>query len=316
MILALDPKTLSQINPVDFLIVGAQKSGTTTLFETLSKHPRIFIPQLKECKYFSCMAGNYVGPGATGGNKYIKSLEEYQGLFKKAKPGQLCGDVSPDYLYYYQNAVPKILDEINAQVPIIIVLRNPIDRAYSNYLMQVRERREELTFEDALESEAERISAHWVWDWCYVDIGLYAEQVKAYMDNFDRVLVLLFEEDIVTGQATNKILDFLNLESLPQSLSNVHANRSGYPKNWLLHRMTMGVLLDELIVRKVKNVIKMTPLFPGAKRIYGKIREMNLKKVDMAPQTRQMLKEKFQDDVDLLAEYTGLPVYEFWKDFQ
>lgn len=314
--LTLNRKTLSQINPVDFLIVGAQKSGTTTLFETLSKHPRIFIPQRKECKYFSCMAGNYVGPGAIGANKYTKTLEEYQGLFKKAKPGQLCGDISPDYLYYYQNAVPKILDEINAQVPIIIVLRNPIDRAYSNYLMQVRERREELTFEDALESEAERISAHWVWDWCYVDIGLYAEQVKAYMDNFGRVLVLLFEEDIVTGQATNKILDFLNLESLPQSLSNVHANRSGYPKNWLLHRMTMGVLLDELIVRKVKNVLKMTPLFPRAKRIYGKIREMNLKKVDMVPQTRQMLKEKFQDDVDLLAEYTGLPVYEFWKDFQ
>ena len=262
------------------------------------------------------MTGNYVGPGAIGANKYTKSLKEYQGLFKKSKPGQLCGDISPDYLYYYQNAVPKILEEKNAQIPIIIVLRNPIDRAHSNYLMQVRERREELTFEDALESEAERISAHWAWDWSYVDIGLYAEQVKAYMDNFERVLLLLFEQDIVTGQATEKILNFLNTESLPQSLTNVHANRSGYPKNWLLHRMIMRVLKDELIVRKVKNVIKMTPLYPGAKRIYGKIREINLKKVDMAPQTRQMLKEKFQDDVALLAEYTDLPVYKFWTDFR
>ena len=262
------------------------------------------------------MTGNYVGPGAIGANKYTKSLEEYQGLFKKSKPGQLCGDISPDYLYYYQNAVAKILEEKNAQVPIIIVLRNPIDRAYSNYLMQLRERREELTFEDALESEAERISAHWAWDWSYVDIGLYAEQVKAYMDNFERVLLLLFEQDIVTGQATEKILNFLNTESLPQSLTNVHANRSGYPKNWLLHRMIMRVLKDELIVRKVKNVIKTTPLYPGAKRIYRKIREINLKKTDMAPQTRQRLKEKFQDDVALLAEYTDLPVYKFWTDFR
>ena len=227
-----------------------------------------------------------------GANMYTKSLEEYQALFKKANPGQLCGDISPDYLYYYQNAVPKILEEKNAQIPIIIVLRNPIDRAYSHYLNHVRNRMEKLSFEDALNAEEERRAANWSWGWFYIAGGLYAEQVKAYMDNFERILVLLFEEDIVTGQATNKILNFLNIESFPQSLTNVHANRSGYPKNRLLHRMTMRVLMDELIVRKVKNVIKMTSLYPGAKRIYRKIREINLKKVDMAPQTRQVLKEK------------------------
>lgn len=297
-------------------MVGAAKSGTTTLFDTLSKHPRIFIPPGKECRYFSCMTGNHVGPGMIHANRYTKSLEEYQALFKKAKGGQVCGDISNDYLYYYQNAVPKILEEKNAQIPIIIVLRNPIDRAYSNYLNHVRDGWEKLSFEDALNAEEERRAANWSWGWSYIEAGLYAEQVKAYMDNFERVLVLLFEEDIVAGQATNKILDFLNLEPLPQSLTNVHTNRSGYPKNRLLHRMTMGVLMNELIVGKVKNAIKMTPLYPGAKRIYRKIREINLKKVDMAPQTRQMLKGKFQDDVDLLEEYTGLPVRKYWRDFQ
>ena len=173
-----------------------------------------------------------------------------------------------------------------------------------------------MSFEDALEAEEERRAANWAWGWFCIAAGLYAEQVKAYMDNFERVLVLLFEEDIVTGQATNKILEFLNLESLPQSLTNVHANRSGYPKNRLLHRMTMRVLMDELIVRKVKNVIKMTPLYPGAKRIYRKIRETNLKKEDMSPETREVLKEKFQENVALLAEYTQIPVQEFWTDFQ
>ena len=71
-----------------------------------------------------------------------------------------------------------------------------------------------------------------------------------------------------------------------------------------------------MIVRKVKNMIKATPVYAGSKRVYRKIMEANLKKEDMAPQTRQMLKEKFQDDVALLAEYTGLPVYKFWTDFQ
>ena len=307
---------MSQSNPIDFLVVGAAKSGTTTLFETLNKHPEIFIPQRKECRYFSCTLGNFAGPGPQYANNVIQSLEEYQGLFKKAKPDQLRGDMSPDYLYYYQNAVPKILNEINAQIPIIIVLRNPIDRAYSSYLYHVRDGREKLSFEEALNAEEERRAANWAWGWFYVDGGLYAEQVKAYTDNFERVLLLLFEEDIVTGQATEKILNFLNLVSLPEGLGNVHTNSSGYPKNRLLHQVSTRVLTDELIVRKIKNVLKETPLYASSKRIYRKILEANLKKEEMSSKTREMLKEKFQEDVALLAERTKLPVQKFWTDFQ
>ncbi len=258
------------------------------------------------------MPGNFAGPRPIAANDIIRSPDEYRRLFKDAKTGQLCGDISPDYLYYHQKAIPKILGEVNARIPIVVVLRNPIDRAYSNYLMKVRERREQLTFEDALNAEAERISAHWAWGWGYVAVGLYAEQVKAYIDNFERVLLLLFEEDIVTGKATGKILNFLNLTPFPEGPENAHVNISGYPQNHLLH----WLMTDELVVRKIKNAVKATPLYTGAKRLYRKIMEANLKKTDMAPQTRQMLKERFQADVDLLVEYTKLPVKKFWKDFQ
>ena len=239
-------------------------------------------------------------------------MEEYQGLFNKAKSDQFCGDISPDYLYFHQNAVPKILNEMNAEVPIIIVLRNPIDRAYSHYLQHVRDRWENLSFENALNTEEERRAANWAWGWNYVDIGLYAEQVKAYTDSFERVLLLLFEEDIVKGHATEKVLDFLNLDSLPKVPDNVHVNISGNPQNRWLHR----VMTDKIIVIKVKNVIKATPFYAASRRIYRKMLEANLKKEEMAPKTRQMLKEKFQDDVALLAEYTGLPVQKYWTDFQ
>ena len=286
------------------------------MFETLSRHHGIFIPQRKECRYFSCTLGEFAGPGLQYAKNVTRSLEEYQALFEKAKPDQLCGDISPDYLYYYQNAIPKILNEKNAQVPIIIVLRNPIDRAYSSYLYLVRDGREKLSFEDALDAEEERRAANWAWGWFYVEGGLYAEQVKAYTDNFERVLLLLFEEDIITGQAVEKILNFLNLDPLPEGLGNLHMNVSGYPKNHLLYRVTTGVLVDELIVRKIKDVFKMTPFYAASRRVYRKILEANLKKVEMTAETRQRLKEKFQDDVALLAEYTGLPVYKFWKDFR
>ena len=282
------------------------------MFETLSKHPGIFIPQRKECRYFSCTLGEFAGPGPQYANTVIRSLEEYQGLFKKAKPGQIYGDISPDYLYYYQNAVPKILKELNAQVPIIIVLRNPIDRAYSSYLYHLREGWENLSFEDALDAEEERRAANWAWGWSYVDIGLYAKQVKAYTDNFERVLLLLFEEDIVTGQAAEKVLDFINLPSVPEIPADIHANVSGYPQNRWLHR----VMTDEFIVRKIKKAIKATPLYADSKRVYRKILEANLKKEEMAAKTREMLKEKFQGDVALLAEQTNISVQKFWTDFQ
>ena len=297
---------------VNFLVVGAARSGTTTLFESLNQLPQIFIPQRKECRYFSCMSRDFAGPKIVSPDEIIQSLEDYQGLFDKAKFGQLCGDISPDYLYFHQNAIPEILNEMNSEVPIIIVLRNPIDRAYSHYLQHVRDGWENLSFENALNTEEERRAANWAWGWSYVDVGLYAEQVKAYLDNFERVLLLLFEEDIVTGQATSKVLDFLNLEPFQESPDDVHVNVSGYPQNSILHRL----MTDEVVVRKIKNVVKATPLYAWSKRVYRRVMEGNLRKEAMASETRRMLKGKFQDDVALLAEYTGLPVKNFWADFQ
>ena len=297
---------------VDFLIVGAARAGTTTLFELLSRHPGIFIPKRKECRYFSCMPGNSVMPGPPYSMNIIQSREEYRSLFKTAEPGQLRGDISPDYLYFHQNAAPKILNEINAQIPIIIVLRNPIDRAYSHYLHHVSGGRENLAFKDALKAEQERRATNWAWGWNYVDVGLYSGQVKAYAESFGRVLLLLFERDIVMGLAEQKILDFLDLDPESTAAGHFISNISGYPKYRWLHR----VMSDELIVRKVKNVVKATPLYSASKRVYSKLYQANLKKEDMAPETREMLKNEFQKDVDLLTEQTDIPVKKYWTDFQ
>ena len=307
---------MSQNNSVDFLVVGAAKSGTTTLFEALNEHPQIFISHRKECRYFSCVSVEIDGHNSAPPDKRVKSLEEYLGLFKMAKPGQLCGDISLDYLYFHHNAVPKILNEVGPALPIIIVLRNPINRAYSHYFGNLRIGEETMSFEDALVAEEERRANNRNWGLNYVNAGLYAGQVKAYKESFERVLLLLFEEDVVTGRATEKVLRFLDLASFPTS-RDIHANASGRPVNRWLYR----VMMDDLIVRKIKNVTRSTPIhtssrYTGLRRYYQKMMKANLKKEPMSSHARTMLKEKFQDDVALLAEYTGLPVYEFWKDFR
>lgn len=303
------------IAPVDFLIVGTARAGTTTLFEILRRHPDIFVPQRKECRYFSDLSGNFAGPGAYYANAVTPTLEKYTALFKRAGPDQTCGDISPDYLYHYQNAVPKILREAGAQIPIIIVLRNPIDRAYSHYLHRVRDGTEKLSFEDALAAEEERRAANWAPGWFYADRSLYADAVRAYRDNFDRVLVLLFEEDIVTGRAAGKILKFLNLPPHPGGIPAIHVNTAGYPRSRLMHWVIAHVLMDEVIVRKIKNAVERTPFFAESKHIHRKILESNVEKQAMEPGTRKRLKEKFRADVATLAQQTGLPVYQYWTDF-
>lgn len=282
------------------------------MFEILREHPRIFLPRVKEAQYFSSIPENIAGPGPISAQGNPKNFDEYKRLYANVEPGRLSGDISPDYLYHYRNAVPKILDEMNAQVPIIIILRNPVDRTYSNYLHHVRDGLEELGFEDALDAEVERRAANWAWGWNYAAIGLYARQVKAYLDNFDRVLILLFEEDIVTGRAAGKVLNFLDIEPMQTGMDKVHANVSGYPQNHVLHRL----MTDELVVRKIKNLIKATPLYARSKRAYQKMMVANLRKEAMTPGTRLMLKQRFENDVALLEEYTELPVRKFWKDFR
>ena len=305
-------KASRQDHRVDFLIVGAARSGTTSLCNSLSEHPGIFIPQRKECQYFSCMPVDCQGPGNVAPENIITTQTAYRRLFRNAKPTQLCGDVSPDYLYYHQNATPKIIAELGARVPIIIVLRNPIDRAYSNYLLHVRDGWENLSFEEALAQEEQRRATNWNWGWGYVAVSLYAAQVRAYTDNFAQVLLLLFERDILSGRATEKVLNFLNLSADAETPELTAANVSGYPVNRWLHTL----MTDRLIVRKIKNMVRATPLHSRARRWYQGLMAKNLQQQAMAASTRLMLREKFAQDVKQLAEQTGLPLHEYWRDFR
>ena len=75
-----------------------------------------------------------------------------------------------------------------------------------------------MSFEDALDAEGERRSANWTWGWGYVDVGLYAEQVKAYMDNFERVLLILFEQDIGQIRDSRRLYYFFERKSINREI--------------------------------------------------------------------------------------------------
>ena len=107
----------------NFLILGAVKSGTTSLFYYLNQHPDIFIPPRKEGRFFSQMPGNFEGPGADYQNDVIQTIGDYRKLYSGTENVTARGDISNDYLFYYQRSIENIKIYLGEGVKIIIVLR-------------------------------------------------------------------------------------------------------------------------------------------------------------------------------------------------
>jgi hypothetical protein len=175
----------------NFFIVGAAKAGTTSLHAYLSQHPEVFMSTLKEPHYFSIFE---VRPELDNFMTVIRDSHAYQELFLGSEGYKAVGEASPSYLCDAGAAM-----RIRSVIPdakIIISLRNPVQRAYSHYLMEHHAGRETLQFDKALEADQSRGQKGWGVSFQYVELGLYADQVERYLNAFGRtkVLVILFED--------------------------------------------------------------------------------------------------------------------------
>lgn len=168
-----------------FLIVGAMRSGTTSLHHWLRHHPDVFMPAAKELHYFDV--------------HYDRGPSWYHQHFAAAGPHHLVGEATPEYLF-----LPWARQRLSRDVPesrLVVTLRNPVDRAWSHYSMLKARGREDLGFEEALDAEARRLRDPASWSrYGYVQKGHYAEQLEDLFTRHgrDKVLVLLFERDIVS----------------------------------------------------------------------------------------------------------------------
>ena len=174
----------------NFIIAGASRSGTTSIYYYLRQHPEIFMPETKEPYYF---VNEKIG---------VNDLNAYLSLFQFGRGKKAIGEASTAYLTSHESA-GWIKKELG--VPrIIIMLRNPANRAFSLYGWMVMKGYERLTtFEEALMEEDSRYSSHqfresvdYFWDYMYFQSGLYYEQVKRYQEHFgpELVRIHLFED--------------------------------------------------------------------------------------------------------------------------
>lgn len=284
----------------DFLIIGAAKAGTTSLHNYLTSHSSLALSQPKEPKFLSYQSGirKFEGPGDSSVySGIIKSLADYNNLFYEETHNVRKGESSADSLYYFQSVIP-VIKNIIGDPSIIILLRNPVERAFSAYTHLRRDNRETLSFEDALAVEQDRIEKGYEFIWHYKNVGRYAEQVNAYIDNFSKIKIFLFEDLKDNPQkVTNDTCNFIGVSPVKINAAKVY-NKSGIPKeNWQTKTFSRFFKSEN----HVKNILK--PLIPKHLRqnIRSKAKEQlfdkNLVKPKMNPETRKMLIEYFREDI-------------------
>lgn len=184
-----------------FVIIGAQKAGTTSFYHLLCQHPSIRSAKKKELHYFDLNYGRGVGWYAS---RFPFTLSRLFG--RGSNPENITGEASPYYMFH-PLAIPR-LAQVLPDAKLIVLLRNPVERAYSHYNHEIKNRTETLSFEAALESEQERLrgeSEKIVQDgnyrslrhrnFSYLARGIYADQLEAVFQVFDRKQVMILESD-------------------------------------------------------------------------------------------------------------------------
>jgi len=279
----------------DFLVVGAAKSGTTSLFHYLNQHPDVYIPEVKECRFFSQLPKNFNGLGAEFfPNSGITDKKEYFKLFAN-NDCKVSGDISNDYLYYYEESIKNIKKYLADDVTIVIILRNPVDRAYSNYLHAYRDDWEVLSFEQAIIEEQYRINNNWAWPYHYIKTGFYYKQVKSYLENFSHVKIFLYEDLNDMQRFMDNIFLFLGVNSITFAQNSTRYNASGYPKNKIIHKFVNS---NSTLIKVLKPIGK--KLLPD--NFIMKLKNKNLTKKPLSDKTRLYLEGIYSDDIKKLSE--------------
>jgi hypothetical protein len=277
----------------NFLIIGAAKAGTTSLYYYLQQHPQIYMSPVKEPRFFApefyTIYYNYANRGR--GPQPAMRLEEYQQLFAEATDEIAIGEASPEYLYF--SSTPIRIKQAIPDVKMIAILRDPAERAFSAFCYHVRDGLEKLSFEEALKAENRRMQERWRTGWFYIHTGFYYEQLKRYFEQFNRnqIKVILYDELLMDSELVcQDIFRFLDVD--PQFRPDLsRQNISTIPKNQFLN-----LLLSN------RNPVKMSikPLLPKEirQKIAKNIRDLNMvDKPLLSTDTRHSLIKIYREDI-------------------
>lgn len=289
----------------NFLIIGAEKGGTTSLYHYLNQHPDIFMSPEKEPFYFICANGH---PPLLGNrvndDRFLRTritdFEEYKKLFEGVSGESAIGEASASYIYD-PLACKRIKDTIpNAKI--IVVLRNPVDRAFSNFKHCVGRGVEPLRdFKEAINSEEMRMKENWGLVHYYKEKGYYFKYLKQYYDNFpkENIKVYLYDEyKLYPEKICKDIFSFLSVDpTFSPEFSTKHnvSKTSGYKNNVftkiLRSKNPLKLFAKNLIPQSTKD------------KIVNLMEDHNSEEISpMDDSFRQMLISEYNEDINNLEK--------------
>ena len=292
----------------DFLVIGAAKSGTVSVYHYLELHPDIFMCPVNESNFFALetadLTKEYLGPVDRFylDQHCVKTLTAYCSLFRDARPHQVVGESSP--LYLFSRTAPARIHHHIPTAKIIAILRQPADRAFSNYQHFRRAGIEPIAdFEEAIHAELVRRQQGWgPWPfWFYSEMGFFAAQLQAYFDLFGprQILVVLFEDLLAdTAGLMKKIYEFVGVNgTYAPDLSTRH-NVGGVPRREWLDKFITKPYLAKTMLKK---------LLPDGprRRLRVRLSDWNNDKPRLDPDLRTELTRMYQEDVLCLQQMIG-----------
>jgi hypothetical protein len=291
----------------DFLVIGAPKAGTTALHAALAAHPDLYLSSIKEPKFFLTDGpppDRGGGPGdAQTYREHVWRRTDYEALFAGAPPGALCGESTPFYLYD-RDAQRRISERI-PRVKMIVILRDPVERAHSNWPDLWSAGLEPIgDVVRACGEEDARIAAGWAPFWYYTRLGRYAEQLEHLFRRFSReqVCILRYRALLDTpALALDDICEFLGVHRgiiarVPRE--NVTAHPSGSLTHRTVARLARGAAAAG---RHLPG-----PAGSGLSRPLERFLQQNAgRRQPLSWEQRQALLPYFEDDIRQLERMTG-----------
>ena len=296
----------------DFFIVGHPKSGTTALYEMLRRHPEIFMPELKEPRWFAADLRERFQP--RGSEVHPRTLEEYAALFAPAAPGQLVGEASPSYLR--SRLAAEEIARLRPDARIVAVLREPADFLRSMHLEMVQNRVEDetdlrraLAHEDVAAPGGGSVRR-------YTDRVAYVEQLRRYAAVFgaEQMLVLIYDDFRAENEKTvQRVLRFLGVDD-SLAVEPVEANPSVRVRSLRVDDAVRALYAGRgPAARVVKGASRLvpermrSPLFAGVRRrlVYAPPEAPD-------PELMAELRRRFRPEVAALSEYLGRDLLQLW----
>lgn len=297
----------------NFFIVGSAKSGTTSIYNYLKQHPDIFMSPIKETHHFSTdidsskfrpdYAANLninIDSWLDGDQKkeifhaFVKDWDKYLKLFKNSENQKAIGEVTNSYLYSKEAA--KNIQSKFPEGKIIMILRNPVERAFSHFLMDLKSGLETGSFLEAFKKDMAKSNKGWGISNVYYEIGMYYEQVKRYLTVFpqEQIKIILYDDYRNDAKKTLKeICNFLNIDSNFEFEFSKEHNKAMIPKS--------GAVALMMRQKGLKAFAK--KIFPKSwKNIFSKIFFTNKNLPKLSVDDRKYLIELYKEDIQKLAQ--------------